>query len=360
MNYELFGLQFDPFTHLDSTKDENLHEYLVIPKAVESLWDDAPVAILAEPGSGKSALRRYAEKAYRDTRGAKLPVTYVPATYNLRPSFHPDGLKQALARAVFIYLISYPEIFLHFSATQREKCVLLLAYLPYDLDFLLEVSQATRLIAELEQLLGIGAISRITQIGPIHQEMFAHIGTLAQKQLVESREKTIPDLFFFTRDLFEVHSFQILVDELDGFVETTSTPILLQWIEPLIRLAAEGSRNEIYFKFFLPFQITELSSPDVKTVSLEWDNGLLADVIRRRLYIASRGGIDTLDAISAPGVRNADLRLAQQLREDQKRPREIIKSARALLGRASANRDACIHEEDFFSEETNHVEPFRA
>lgn len=355
MKFELFGLRFDPFTHLDSTRDENLHEYLVIPKAVESLWDDAPIAILAEPGSGKSALRRYAEKAYRATRGTKLPVSYVPAAYSANPAFHLNGLKQALARAIFIYLISYPEIFLQFSITRQEKTIQLLQLLPYELNFLLGMSQATRLISEMEQLLGVGAISRVYQIGESHQAMFARIGEIAQKKFTETKEKTIPDLFLFARDLFQIHSFQILIDGLDGFSETTSTSNLLDWIEPLMNLAQDGGSKEIYYKFFLPFHLTDLSHQGIKTVSLQWDNGLLAEIIRKRLYFASDGIFDTLDAISAPGVRNADLRLAQQLGEIEKRPREIIKSARNLLEHASGNWDGYIHEEDFFIEEASHV-----
>lgn len=356
MKYESFGLRFDPFAHLDSTWDEKLHEYLLIPKEVESLWDDAHIAILAEPGSGKSALRRYAEKVYRYTRGAKLPITYVPTTYDLSPNFHVDGLRQALSRAVFIYLISYPDIFLRFSAAKKKRSIQLLADLPYDLDFLLGMGQATRTISEMEQLLGVGAISRIYEIGDSHRQMFAQISNLSQNKQADISNKSISDLFGLTRDLFEIRSFQILIDGLDGFSETISAPNLLHWIEPLMKLAADGDDKEIYYKFFLPFHLTDLSERGIKTVSLKWNNGLLADVIRQRLYVASDGAFDTLDAISAPGVRNADLRLAQQLGETEKRPREIIKLARKLLDHASANWDVCIHEKDFFVREASHVE----
>jgi len=360
MAYQLFGLRFNPFFYLDSTRDEKLHEYLVIPKAVESLWDDAPIAILAEPGSGKSALRRYAEKAYRATRGAKLPVTYVPSSYDPHPSFHLHGLKQSLARAVFIYLISYPDIFLNFPAARQEKCIHLLNLLPYDLDFLLGAGQQMRLISDMEQFIGAGAISRIYEMGDSHHNLFARIGEISRTKMAEPKEKTTPDLFLLARDLLEIHSFQILIDGLDGFRETTAPANLLHWLEPLIQLAVDGYNKGIYYKFFLPFQLEKFSAREIKTVSLKWDNGLLADVIRKRLYVASGGAFDTLDAFSLPGIRNADLRLAQRLEESRKRPREIIKSAQKLLEHASAHQDGYIHEEDFCIQEANYAEPSRA
>ena len=109
-SYQDFGLKFNPFMGLDSTKDAHLQEYLVIPKTVEIAWGDAPVAILAQPGGGKSALRSYTEMTYRGTRGVKLPVTYVPNTYSKEPDSHFVALRQSLARSVLIYLISYPLI----------------------------------------------------------------------------------------------------------------------------------------------------------------------------------------------------------------------------------------------------------
>jgi hypothetical protein len=357
MNYRDFGLQFDPFAHLDSTKDARLYEYLVIPKMVEVVWDDAPVAIFAQPGGGKSALRTYIEKAYRRTRGVKLPVTYIPSIYSSHPNFHDDGLKQALARSIFIYIISYPELFLQFSQAQQEKTIQLFTHLPFDLNFLLDVSQSATSIAEIEQFLGIGAISGIQKPGQAHYEM---IELIRNHRTRSTTDVTICQLFEQARDIFEIKSFHVLVDGLDGFIETTPRETLIAWVEPLLALADVLIKQNIYLKLFIPLTLADFPEThpisSLQTAVLEWDADLLAEVIQRRLYIASGGAFNSLDALSIPGLRNVEFHLAQQLDFENKLPRQIIKAVRFLLERASQNPDHYIHYNDVYTGEANDVQ----
>jgi hypothetical protein len=348
MNLHNFSLLFNPFEHLDSTNDAHLYEYLVIPKTVEVAWEDAPVAIFAKPGGGKSALRRYTENSLRKTRGVKLPVTYIPSSYCFDVEFHQNGIKQALARAIFIYLISYPDLFLQFSQEKQRKTIEILTNLPFDLGFLLDLSQRASTISEIEQLLGVGALSYIEKPGQAHKAMI----DIIQASSIDPPNTNILLLFEQAREIFEIKNFHILIDGLDGFVETNSDAGLLNWILPVVEQAGVWAKHEIYLKFFLPFTLTDFPKihaiPGLSTAALEWDTGLLADVVRRRLYVASNGAFDTLDALSVPGLRNVDLQVARHLSE--KLPRAMIKKVRILLEKASQNADGYINETDLVEE----------
>jgi len=356
MTYQNFGLKFDPFAHLDSTKDARLYEYLVIPRAVEIAWGDKPTAIFAKPGGGKSALRTYTELVYRGTRGVKLPITYVPDTYSSEPDFHFFGLSQSLARAVMIYLISYPDIFLQFSSTRQAETKHLLIHLPYELNFILDILAKAQSTAEIEQLFGVRAISGIEKLGKAHQEM---IRLLRCNQVAKTGETNIITLMTQAKEIFEIASFHILVDGLDGFIETAEKRSLLKWIAPLLNIADSWAQQHIYIKLFLPLTISDF--PEIhtcaymQTASLDWDDGLLAEVIRRRLYVASNGSFDSLDALSTPDLHNVELHLARQLDAEKKLPRQIIIKAHALLKQAQKNPDLAIHYENLFREEIRHV-----
>jgi hypothetical protein len=351
MDIRNFGLLFDPFKHLDSTKDAHLYEYLVIPKTVEVAWEDAPMAIFARPGGGKSALRQYTENSLRKTRGVKLPVTYVPSSYRAGTEFHEIGLKQALAKAIFIYLISYPDLFLQFSRDKQIKTIEILAYLPFELDFLLDILQRATTIIEIEQLLGVGALSYIEEPGQAHKQMI----TIIQESHIEPSKTNALLLFKQAREIFEIKNFHVLIDGLDGFIETSANSGLMNWVLPILQQSSDWAKHEIYLKFFLPFTLTDLSKfipiPGLSTAALEWDTGLLADVIRRRLYVASNGAFDSLDALSIPGLRNVELQVARQL--DEKLPRAMIKKVRLLLEKASQNADGYINDMVLVEEKNN-------
>lgn len=346
-----FGFQFDPFTHLDSTKDARLYEYLVIPKTVEIAWGDEPAAILAHPGGGKSALRAYTEQVYRGTRGVKLPITYIPETYSTEAQFHFLGVRRALARALLIYLISYPDVFLQLPSGSQSITKNLLSFLPYDLDFLLSILESTDSVGEMEQLLGVNALSGIQKIGESHQRMTRQLRVAPAAPL---HEPTVDLLLAQAREIFEIDAFHILVDGLDGFVETTAPEALSQWLAPLMEFAEAWKKQKVYLKFFLPVSMAEFPHntrhPSIRTATLNWDDSLLAEVIRRRLYVASQGAFDSLDAISAPNLRNIELHLARQLNAEQKLPRQIILKTRYLLEIAQQNPDGVIRYADVFEE----------
>jgi hypothetical protein len=345
----VFGLNFDPFEHLDSTKDVHLQEYLIIPEAAKIALSDQPVAICAQPGGGKSALRIYTANFYRDSRGVRFAVTYIPESYSSDPRLHFEGIMRALARAVFMYLVSYPDLFFVLGAEIRQKVKRLLMGLPYGLPFNLDGLLAAEFITEIEQLLGVSALSGLQKLDKSHRQ-------LAQELARESSRPEplrLEESFELLRDAFGAKSIHILVDGLDGFVETRSWHALIAWIRPLLEVLNDWDRYNIYLKFFLPMDISETPAlraiRSLRTATLEWDDNLLASLVRRRIFVASGGNFDSLDALSAPDIRNVELTLVRQLEGRDKLPRQIIRRSKDLLQTLMTSGKKLITSDDLIS-----------
>lgn len=351
-----FGFAFDPFEHLDSTKDAHLQEYLVIPKAAEVALSDQPVAIFAQPGGGKSALRIYTANFYMDSRGVKFPITYVPETYSVESNFHFTGIKRSLARAVFMYLVSYPDLFFVLSTKNRQAIKSILIDLPFGLDFNLLALTESRFISDLEQALGTSTLSGISRLDRAHQQLARDL----EKESFPTISLTLEECFESIKDAFGTKSIHILVDGLDGFAETRSLHTLITWIEPLLNVLDEWDKKNVYLKLFLPIDIPDApplaNLNNQRTAALAWDNNLLAEIIRRRVFVASRGNFDTLDAISTPDLRNVELTLVQQLGEKEKLPRQVIlKNRRLLQSIITTNKELISRNDLIFSGEPSYA-----
>ena len=350
-----FGFAFDPFEYLDSTKDAHLQEYLIIPKAVEIALSEQPVAILAQPGGGKSALRIYTSNFYKDSRGIRFPVTYVPDDYSTENDFHFKGIKKSLASAAFMYLASYPDLFFALSPDGRQKLKGLLLGLPLGLDFNLQTLRDSRFLSDLEQTLGTPAFSNLPRLDRAHHQLAREL-----EEESPSESLSLDDSFALLNNAFGVKSIHILVDGLDGFMETQSPQALLAWIEPLLNVLETWEKKNIYLKFFLPMDISDAPALTnlgiLRAAALTWDDHLLAEVIRRRVFVASRRTFDSLDAISAPDLRNVELSLARQLGEKEKLPRQIILKCQNLLRNViKSNRIEILPDDLFFSRESFYV-----
>lgn len=343
-----FGFAFDPFKHLDSTKDVHLQEYLVIPKAVEIALSDQPVAIFAQPGGGKSALRIYTANFYKDSRGVRFPVTYIPDNYSMENDFHFNGIKTSLACSTFMYLVSYPDLFFTLNKNYKRKLKKLLLDIPLGLDFNLQVLRDSRFLWDIEQTLGTPAFSNLPKLDRAHRQLASIL-----EEESPSESLSLDDSFALISDVFDVRSFHLLIDGLDGFMESQSPQALLTWIEPLLKTLETWERKNIYLKFFLPIDISDAptltSLRTLRAAALNWDDHLLAEVIRRRVFVATDGVFDSLDAVSAPDVRNVELTLARQLEGKEKLPRHIILKCQNLLRKVVESKRIEILPGDLFS-----------
>lgn len=350
-----FGLQYDPFEFLDAGSDPHLKNYFVVPTAASVVWEkDAPALVFALPGGGKSALRVYTEGVYRDSRGTKFPVRYIPENYDTSPDFHLNGLRGAFARAILVYLLSYPDIFNALPAPTRQQLVKTLRYLPFQIEFILSLLKSGETISDVEDILGVDALSGLSEFGEAHQVM----ANLIQENIPINQGEaalSIEQISSLIKDSLGAKTIHVLIDGLDGFSETIASAALLAWIQPLLECIHTWQQEDIYLKFFLPMDISDTSP--VKTgallerVRLAWDNERLAELIRRRVKAASNESYDSLDAVSVPELRDVEMQIARQLPVDKKLPRQMVIRARQVLFSAAKNLDHLIHSEDIFQAE---------
>lgn len=354
-NLHGLGFRFDPFKYLDSTHDVHLQEYLVIPKTVEIALSDQPVAVFAQPGGGKSALRIYTANFYKDSRGVRFPVTYIPDDYSTENDFHFVGIKKSVARVAFMYLASYPDLFFVLSSSEKRKLKRLLLDIPLGLDFNLQVLRDASSLSDLEQALGTPAFSSLPKLNRAHHQLAHELDGE-----VPSESLSLDSTFTLLNTAFGVKSIHILVDGLDGFMETQKSYTLLTWIAPLLNVLEKWERKNIYLKFFLPMDISDApaltSVGTLRAAALNWDDHLLAEVIRRRVFVATDGIFDSLDAVSALDVRNVELTLARQLQRNEKLPRQIILKCQYLLRNVvESNRIEILHGDLFSTRESSYV-----
>lgn len=254
-----------------------------------------------------------------------------------------------------MYLSSYPDLFFALSPTDKQKLKRLLLELPLGLDFNLQTLRDSRFLSDLERTLGSPAFSNLPRLDRAHHQ-------LARELEYESpaQPQSLDDDFALLNGVFGVRSIHILVDGLDGFMETQSPQALLAWIEPLLNTLETWEKKNIYLKFFLPMDISDAPALTnvhaLRAAALTWDDHLLAEVVRRRVFVASRRTFDSLDAISAPDLRNVELSLARQLGEKEKLPRQIILKCQDLLrNMIQSNRTEILTEDLFFSRESFYV-----
>jgi hypothetical protein len=345
-----FGLRYDPFEELDGSKDKRLQNYYVVPDAADLVWGDTPVLVFALPGGGKSALRVYTENIYRDSRGARFPVTYLPENYDTSPDFHLNGLKGAFARAILVYLFSYPDIFNVLPTSTRRELVSVFRYLPQSMEFILSMLQPGEAISTIEETLGMSALSGLSEFGDAHKVMAGLIEDALKNQV--RGELSIEQIASLIKDSLGAKSIHVLIDGLDGFSETTSSVQLLAWVQPLLERVDVWQKQDIYLKVFLPMDISDTfpvkTGVSLQRVRLGWDDALLAELVRRRVMAASGGIYDSLDAISAPDLHDVELEIARQLPLEKKLPRQMILRTKKILSKAAKNADNLIHSEDLF------------
>lgn len=343
---EELGLQFDPFEHLDGGADPHLPRYLIDHGAFSALWGEWPSFLFAPPGGGKTAFRVRLTRACRAGQDGKkiFPILFRPP----RPARPGEQIPE--------------EEF--FSALLHEGgmgLLLQLAYQPYNflelppaerrtLRQFLEKALPTPLGYYLAQLKDAGSLKPLAlAFDPTFQELPAEplpptIRLFCEALSENGHLKVGPRAALptdqmwsdFLQILFDILGYEsafLLVDGADAY---TQDPLaILRIIEPLLARMHELANQKIFPKFFLPDDVAPLI-PDTllteptKVVTINWKRDALAAIIRERLYVASEGMYDGLEAISTRDVpRPAEERLAGAVHPAV--PREVILLTRRVF-----------------------------
>lgn len=123
----------------------------------------------------------------------------------------------------------------------------------------------------------------------------------------------------------------LLLDGLDTTYETASDPhTAIAALTPLFALIPTWSTQlKIFVKGFLPAETkaefhrqAAIFAIHPRIASINWDQGKLAELVRRRAFVASKGQFNSLDAIVTPDLRDFETLLVEEI--VALRPREIL------------------------------------
>jgi hypothetical protein len=354
------GFVIDPFSHLNSASDPHLSDYLVGHQSFSMAWDESSAAIFAPAGGGKTAMRLYATRAswVGGGRSHALPVPYIPTAQPTRapiptPQEHQLGLTRAIALVLMLAFTAFPNLFLSQTQTLRRNIASLLnRLLPRPLAFYISLlrtgaNEDVRDVSDmLDRSYGLPLQSSAKQL----QEL---CNALQDRFITANDQPPESDNLDDSTRLFEqaiayafelgFRSVHVLIDGVDGADDTSKNPEqAARSITWLYEQLDTWERQHIFVKGFLPQELagplkSELGNTfnALRVNHLQWTPDLLAEVIRRRVYVATRGRFGSLDGFSSPALRDVDIYLARAARS---LPRDVIVLARRVL-LAFAQRD---------------------
>jgi hypothetical protein len=341
------GLRFDPFQYLEASADPRLGDYVVGQEAFAVAWDDAPALVFAPAGGGKTAMRIYATRACWVGLGGAHPF---PIAYNLSkhsesdhpptPTAHLRELARAGARALLIGLAYRPERFLQLEPPERcAVAALLESGLSGSLLRYLTIAREGRGLAELPRRLEPGyRLSSPPSRAALVAVCDALAAALPADVATQAPEEQFEQLVVLLQGRLGFRSVYIMVDALDAFPETLRSPEkAVAWLEWLLEQAAPWAAQRLFVKGFLPsetetaFSSLVTLSPTIRRAKLDWTAPMLADMIRRRVYVASGGEFGSLDAVCGPDVRDVETVLIKALPARARLPREALMLVQRVL-----------------------------
>lgn len=360
------GLSFDPFKALEASADPHLLSYLVGHGAFEAAWGEWPSFVFAPAGGGKTALRSRIVQACWATQQTNrpFPLVYSPPFLkwgHITPSIddHLTALTEAGALYLLLILFHRPYWFMQLSA--EEKCNIRKVFdfsLPGPLESYLEhcyVVGNTSLFSKMFQPTSLPSDPPSIEV---LREFISELRKTPAK-LKSTKPEAIDQWKIFTDvivNIFQIPAIYILLDGLDSTNSTAENPdAAINVIEPILHESLQWASQRIFFKAFIPIETRPKLEKrhanlikESQTVDLIWTPDLLAEVVRRRVYVASRGEFGSLSAIASPPLFDFELKLAKQVFP---LPREILALTHRIIN-DSASRGksiSIITEADFYT-----------
>lgn len=360
------GLSFNPFKVLEASADSHLLSYLVGHDAFEAAWGEWTSFIFAPAGGGKTALRSRITQACWATQQTNrpFPLVYSPPFLkwgHVTPTLddHIAALTEAGALYLLLILFHRPHWFMELS--KEEKYIIRNIFdscLPGPLESYLGACDAVNNVSPFSEKFQPASLPPDSPSGIILKEFISALRKTPTK-FTSARSETIVLWKTFTDviiNVLQIPAIYILLDGLDSTSSTAENPdVAVNVIEPILRESLQWASQKVYFKAFIPIetrpQLEKRHSNLVnqsQTVDLIWTPDLLAEVIRRRVYVASRGEFGSLSAIASPPLFDFELTLAKQVFP---LPREILALTHRVINDSASrgNLISMITEEDFYT-----------
>lgn len=311
--------EVNPFEHLDASADPDLSKYLVKHEVFSVIWDDSPSILFAPAGGGKSAFRvrlTYACRVEEDERRI-FPIPYLapdPAASSLDD--HMEDILRSAAQELLLSLVYRPTRFKALNEVEKQRIRrvldqnapgLLRHYLP-------QIERAGGL-SPLVEAFAPSAARLPAPSNPYDvKALCAKLERIPSSPNIPSVSQRFQDVLNLLLNVLNFNAVYLLVDGVDAFMETISNPTQsVAILRPLLEQMNTWAKQNVYLKGFLPLELRSLLphqlTKGAKFATIAWEREGLIDVLHARLRTASRGDFDSLDAISAPSLRNAESEL---------------------------------------------------
>jgi hypothetical protein len=311
--------EVNPFEHLDAGADPDLSKYLVRHDVFRIIWDDYPSLLFAPAGGGKSAFRvrlTYACRVGEDERRV-FPIPYLaPELTASSLDEHLEAILKSAAQELFLALVYRPARFEALNGIGRLKVRraldqnapgLLRYYLP-------QVERAGGLTPLVEAFAPSAAHLPAPPSPYEVRALCAALERMPSPTDIPPVSQRFQDLLDLLLNILDFNAVYLLVDGVDAFLETVFDPTqAVAMLNPLLEQMRAWSEQGLYLKCFLPLELRSIWPDELtkraKFATITWGREGLIDVLHARLRTASRGAFDSLDAISAPSLRNAEVEL---------------------------------------------------
>ena len=347
---QMLGFQFDPFQHLEASADSHLVDYMVGHEVFAAAWDATPSLIFAPPGGGKTAMRLYTERACWSSFGPRhpFPILHQPALGDMDEQEFPleehcRRLAQSAARSLLLGLAIQPERLLDCSPHERRRVGNVLAALQRPVAHYANILRATGDVTALVQRLGrtawFGAPVRFSP-----EKLDAFCAALSAVDAAQSLPgdgcQQLAEIGGVLIDVLGYRCIYLLIDGIDALPESAQTPAAgARWLYSLLAATEGLAARQFFVKGFLPSGYEGILNSSrnghrslFAQTSLNWSPELLAELIRRRVAVASGGAFGSLDAISSPALRDVETLISKRV---PSLPREAIVFVGELLRRAA-------------------------
>lgn len=364
------GFVFNPFERLEASNDPHISFYLIGHDMFSVAWETAPAALFAPAGGGKTAMRIYTLRACwkNEDQRRKFPISYdLPFFANFSEltslEAHQTAIAAAAATDLFLACAYRPNLYLSLAVPRRLNLLSLLRValpvsLEYALSVLAESGSAHQLSDHLDRTYRLPDLPSSKRVEDLCRAMLRDLEDASGD--LWSGPAQFEALLDFIREDLHFESVLLLLDGVDGGgLQPENVQAQFDAIAPLLRQSTVWAKTNIFLKAFLPFDLDVYIAAQAKEfyrdslrAEIQWDVPKLAEILRRRVYVASQGKFGSLDALSSPALRDVETLIASHARP---LPREAILLANFVLQSYLERRGEYLEPEDIWKAEQQYL-----
>jgi hypothetical protein len=345
-------LIYDPFREINAGADPHLPDYVVAEQSIlDALWVNQHTIIFAPRGAGKTSLRARLARDCRARRDGRQILGIVfpapdPVDVGLpadRARFL-DQLLRAGAEALLLEIAYRPSLFLPLPVKIQNKIrVALEENLAVRLPFVLEQLAHSGNLDPLIALVDATATCLPARPSAVSIRAFCvALSAIKGGSLgLRAPDARWDDFVQLVIDDLGYEALYVLLDAVDSYPTTADSPENgLALVAQLLVENKLWKNRQIFVKAFLPESYeselarrgSALLTEGADSVRIFWHKAGLVQVLRQRLLAASQGAKGSFNALSTPGLRDAEVEIVDHLGDAGRLlPRDAVLIAERVL-----------------------------